>query len=361
MRFWNAIVLANDAADYALAVTLLIAVPSLLALAKRLTSHFLVTGIPAAMARAINPWLLLPLAVYAAALPLELPPRLDRVVALGAVVALLAQGGMWASCALAAWFERRFRDVRARDPDGATTLRLIGFAAHGALWLLVGLLALDQLGFDVTALIAGLGIGGVALALAVQNILGDVFACAAIALDKPFVVGDFIVVDGLRGTVESVGLKTTRVRSLDGELLVFSNADLLKSRVRNFKRMLERRIQFSIGITYDTPAGKLRCIPDWLREVVQAQARTRFDRAHFKGYGDWALEFEVVYYVLEPDYNLYMDVQQSLNLAIYERFGAEGVQFAFPTQTIFVREVKRALRPALADYVSEKGATRTTG
>jgi small-conductance mechanosensitive channel len=274
---------------------------------------------------------------------------------------MLAQGGIWASRALAAWFERRFRDVRAQDPDGATTLRLIGFAAQGAVWLLVGLLALDQLGFDVTALIAGLGIGGVALALAVQNILGDVFACAAIALDKPFVVGDFIVVDGLRGTVENVGLKTTRVRSLHGELLIFSNADLLKSRVRNFKRMFERRIQFSIAVTYDTPADELRRIPGWLREAVDAQPKTRFDRAHFKAYGDWALEFEVVYYVVDPDYNVYMDVQQGLNLAIYERFAAEGVQFAFPTQTLLVREVKRALRPALADYVSEKSATRSTG
>ena len=267
MRLWNVIVLANDAADYALAIALLIAVPFFLALAKRLASRLLVNGASAAMARATNLWLLLPLAVYAATLPLELPPRLERIAALAALVAMLAQGGIWASRALAAWFERRFRDVRAQDPDGATTLRLIGFAAQGALWLLVGLLALDQLGFDVTALVAGLGIGGVALALAVQNILGDVFACAAIALDKPFVVGDFIVVDGLRGTVENVGLKTTRVRSLDGELLVFSNADLLKSRVRNFKRMFERRIQFSIAVNYDTPADKLRRIPGWLREA----------------------------------------------------------------------------------------------
>jgi small-conductance mechanosensitive channel len=345
MRLWNVIVLANDAADYALAVALLIAVPFFLALAKRLASRLLVNGVSAAMARATNLWLLLPLAAYAATLPLELPPRLDRIAALAALVAMLAQGGIWASRALAAWFERRFRDVRAQDPDGATTLRLIGFAAQGALWLLVGLLALDQLGFDVTALVAGLGIGGVALALAVQNILGDVFACAAIALDKPFVVGDFIVVDGLRGTVENVGLKTTRVRSLDGELLVFSNADLLKSRVRNFKRMFERRIQFSIAVNYDTPADKLRRIPGWLRDAVDAQPKTRFDRAHFKSYGDWALDFEVVYYVLDADYNLYMDVQQSLNLAIYERFSAEGVEFAFPTRTLFVRGAAESEAP----------------
>lgn len=337
MKLWNALLVANEAADFALALCLLLAVPLVLALVKRLAQRLLQNGIPAAVVRATNPWVLLPVAVYAAALSLEVAPRLERIAALGAVLALLAQGGMWASRALACWFELRFRDARSRDPDGATTLKLIGYAAQGALWLLVALLALDQLGFDVTALIAGLGIGGVALALAVQNILGDVFACAAIALDKPFVVGDFIVVDGLRGTVESVGLKTTRVRSLDGELLVFSNADLLKSRVRNFKRMLERRIQFGVSVTYDTPPDKLRRIPGWLRQAVEAQAKARFDRAHFKAYGDWALEFEVVYYVLDPDYNLYMDVQQSLNLAIYERFAAEGVEFAFPTRTLFVK------------------------
>ena len=349
MKLWYLVANANDAADFALALCIFLAVPIVLALAKRIASRLLPDGIPAAVVRATNQWLLLPLALYCAALALELPSRLGRIAAIGALLALLAQGGIWASRALGCWFELRFRDARARDPEAATTLKLLGFAAQGVLWLLVVLLALDQLGFDVTALIAGLGIGGVALALAVQNILGDVFACAAIALDKPFVVGDFIVVDGLRGTVESVGLKTTRVRSLDGELLVFSNADLLKSRVRNFRRMRERRIQFGVSVTYGTPAGKVRRIPRWLREAVAAQPKTRFDRAHFKAYGDSALEFEIVYCILEPDYNLYMDVQQSVNLAIYERFAAEGVEFAFPTRTLFVKaDVSAEPRPTRA-------------
>jgi small-conductance mechanosensitive channel len=336
MKLWQALLQANDAADFGLAAALAATLPLVLALGRRF--------LPGPLAGATRLWVLLPAVVYAAALPLELPARLERVAALGAVVALLAQGGLWASALLAAWLERRFRAARSQDPDGATTLRLIGFAAQGVLWLLVALLALDQLGFDVTALIAGLGIGGVALALAVQSVLGDVFACAAIALDKPFVVGDFIVVDGLRGTVESVGLKTTRVRSLDGELLVFSNADLLKSRVRNFKQLRERRIQFGVGVTYGTAPDKLRRIPRWLREAVEAQPKARFDRAHFKGYGDSALEFEIVYCVLEPDYNVYMDVQQSLNLAIYERFAAERVEFAFPTRTLFVKHDSSAER-----------------
>jgi small-conductance mechanosensitive channel len=177
----------------------------------------------------------------------------------------------------------------------------------------------------------------VALALAVQNILGDVFACAAIALDKPFVVGDFIVVDGLRGTVERVGIKTTRVRSLDGELMVFSNADLLKSRIRNFKRMVDRRVEFTIGVTYQTPPEKLRGISQWLREIVKTQQRVRFERAHLKHYSDSAVVFEVVYHVLDADYGLYMDIQQAINLAIFDRFAREGVDFAYAAKTLYAR------------------------
>lgn len=350
MKLWNAVLQANDAADFALALGVLVAVPVILALGKSLAVWLLSTRdgmaprseIPAAVARATNFWVLLPLAVYAAALALELPRRLDHIAQLVALVALLAQAALWANKFLDLWFQVRFQDARAHDPDGATTLGLIGYAARGALWVLVAMLALNQLGFDITALVAGLGIGGVALALAVQSVLGDLFACAAIALDKPFVVGDFIVVDSLRGTVENVGLKTTRVRSLDGELLVFSNSDLLKSRVRNFKRMQERRIEFRLGVTYGTPADKVRRIPVWLREAVQAQAQARFDRAHFKEYGDSSLNFEVVYYVLDPAYNLYMDLQQSLNIAIYERFAAEGVEFAFPTRTVHLRQQQAA-------------------
>jgi len=337
VRLWNAIAQANGGVDFAIALTLLLVVPFAIALARRVALRLLAPGIAAALAAATSAWLLLPLATYAAILALEVPPRVDRVAAAVALVALVVQAGLWAHRALSHWLSLRFERTRVQDPQAATTLKLIGYAVQGLLWLLVVLLALDQLGFDVTALVAGLGIGGVAIALAVQSVLGDVFACAAIALDKPFVVGDFIVVDGLRGTVESIGLKTTRVRSLDGELLVFSNADLLKSRLRNFKRMQERRVQFGLGVTYGTRVEQLRRIARWLREAVEAQPKTRFDRAHFKGYGDSSLDFEVVYYVLEPDYNVYMDVQQSLNLAIYERFAAEGVDFAFPTRTLFLR------------------------
>jgi len=198
------------------------------------------------------------------------------------------------------------------------------------------------MGVDITALIAGLGIGGIAVALALQNVLGDLFASLSIVLDKPFVIGDFIIVDDLLGTVEHIGLKTTRVRSLFGEQLVFSNSDLLNSRIRNYKRMHERRIVFSLGVTYQTPYEKLAAIPDIIREIIELQEQVRFDRAHFKEYGDFALEFEIVYYMLVPDYNAYMDTQQAINLALYERFEKEGISFAYPTQTLYVSAEQRA-------------------
>jgi small-conductance mechanosensitive channel len=203
-------------------------------------------------------------------------------------------------------------------------------------WAAVLLVLLDNLGVNITTLIAGLGVGGIAVALAAQNVLGDLFSSLSIVLDKPFVVGDFIVIGEFMGSVEHVGLKTTRLRSLSGEQVVFSNTDLLNSRIRNYGRMFERRVVSKIGVTYQTPAGKLRRIPTIIRDIVEAQDKVRFDRAHFQTFGDSALTFEFVYYVLTPEYNYYMDVQQSINLALFEQLAAEGVEFAYPTQTVFV-------------------------
>jgi small-conductance mechanosensitive channel len=337
---------ANDPVDFLAALVIVLAVWFTLALARHYRARALARFAPRTQARwddllaetvrATSLLLLLPVALYAGASALEIPARLERFLQLAAVVGLLLQAGLWASRFLAGWVARKAQLSREREPREATALTLLGFAARIAVWSLVLLLTLDQLDFDITALVAGLGIGGVAVALAVQNILGDLFASLSIVLDKPFEVGDFIVVDGLRGTVERVGIKTTRLRSLDGELLVFSNADLLKSRIRNFQRMLERRVEFTIGVTYQTPPDKLKAVPQWLREAVEAQPRTRFDRAHFKEYGDSALVFEIVYYVLDRDYNLHMDVQQAINLAILKRFAREGVEFAYPTRTLHV-------------------------
>jgi small-conductance mechanosensitive channel len=179
-------------------------------------------------------------------------------------------------------------------------------------------------------LIAGLGVGGIAVALAAQNVLGDLFASLSIVLDKPFVLGDFIIVGDVMGTVEKIGLKTTRIRSLAGEQLIVSNGDLLKSRIRNCKRMYQRRVEFTVRVPYQTPRAKLAAIPKMIREIVESQSKTRFDRSHFKAYGDSALIFETAYFVLEPDYNLHMDIQQDINLAIYSCFELNGIEFAFP-------------------------------
>jgi small-conductance mechanosensitive channel len=206
-----------------------------------------------------------------------------------------------------------------------------------AIWSVVVLIALDTLGVDITALIAGLGVGGIAVALAVQSVLDDLFASISIVLDKPFVVGDFVVLGDHKGTVENVGLKTTRIRALSGEQLVVSNSDLLSSRIQNFKRMQERRIVFEVGVVYGTPAEKLRTIPDTIREAVESRPNTRFERSHLKELGTSALTFESVYYMTVPDYDAYMDTQQAINLELYERFETQGVEFAYPTQTLFVR------------------------
>jgi small-conductance mechanosensitive channel len=250
----------------------------------------------------------------------------------------VAQFAVWVNRWLLQWLALRAEVARAIDPAATTTVNLLGFVGRVLVWAMALLIALDQLGFNVTALIAGLGIGGIAVALALQNVLGDLFASMAIVLDKPFQVGDFIIVGDKPGTVEKVGLKTTRVKSLWGEQLVFANAQLLNAQIKNYKRMQERRISFGIGVTYETPAEKLRALPGWLKAAVQAQPDVRFDRAHFKEYADFSLNFEIVYYVLSPDYNLYMDRQQAINLAIFDKLAQEDVQFAYPTRTLYLRQ-----------------------
>jgi small-conductance mechanosensitive channel len=274
--------------------------------------------------------------LYGSSLVLSLPSVARRAVNTGAVLSLLFQVALWGHAIITFWLKRYLKRKLQEDAETATTVGALGFLIKLVLWVVVILLALQNLGVDITALITGLGIGGVAIALAVQSVLSDLFASLSIVLDKPFVVGDFIKVGDLLGTVEKVGLKTTRLRSLAGEQLVFSNSDLLNSRIRNYKRMYERRIAFTFGVTYQTPYEKLASIPGTVKEIVTSLDQVRFDRAHFKSYGNFSLDFEVVYYVLVPDYNTYMDIQQSINLALYKRFAEEEIEFAYPTQTLYL-------------------------
>jgi len=274
------------------------------------------------------------LGILAGAQMLAFPGGVRTALLRAVIVVLLLQAGLWASALVVALLKEYQSRNLETDPAAATTIGALVFIGRLIVWTLVLVIALDNLGVDITALVTGLGIGGIAVALAVQNVLGDLLASLSIVLDKPFVVGDFLAVDDLLGSVEDVGLRTTRLRSLSGEQLVFSNTDLLKSRVRNFGRMYERRILFGIGVTYDTPREKLQRIPGILREAVESQEKVRFDRAHFKAFGPYSLDFEVVYYVTVPDYGAYMDVQQAVNFRIHERFEEAGIEFAFPTQTL---------------------------
>jgi small-conductance mechanosensitive channel len=339
MKLWQQLLKANAWDDLVLAAGIALLAFFVAWLVRNLIARF-ITRPPLAgdVVRATRLWLLVPLAFYAGAATLELPARLERVLENVALVALVLQFALWATRLLSRWLAQRAEAARGTDPEAATTVTLLGFVGRVVVWAFALLLGLDQLGFNVTALVAGLGIGGIAVALAMQNILGDLFASAAIVLDKPFLVGDFIVVGERAGSVEKVGLKTTRVRSLSGEQLVFANSQLLNSEIRNFKRMQERRIAFGIGVTYETPLEKLREIPGWLKAAVEAQPKARFDRAHFKEYADFSLNFEIVYYVLSPEFNVYMDTQQAINLAIFEKLAQEGVQFAYPTRTLYLRQ-----------------------
>jgi len=282
--------------------------------------------------------LLVIIALFIATTPLDVPARPDAVLRSITIIALLVQASIWGSGVIAFWIEHQTKKSEEEGGAMATTANVFGFIARLALYSLVVLLLLDNLGIDVTALIASLGIGGIAVALALQNILADLFACLTISLDKPFVIGDFIIVGDLMGTVEHVGLKTTRIRSLSGEQLVFSNNDLLGSRIRNFKRMYERRVVFAFGVIYQTRYEQVAAIPGMVKAIIEAQDNTRFDRAHFKAYGNSSLDFEVVYYVLVPDYNAYMDIQQAINLALFKQFEEKGIDFAYPTRTVFVTQ-----------------------
>jgi small-conductance mechanosensitive channel len=271
--------------------------------------------------------------LYAGASLLALPERTQVFISRAAIAAVLVQCAIWGDHALRAWLAGT-RAQQAGDPDRVTSATAVAFLLRVVLWAVVALMTLDNLGVNITALVASLGVGGIAVALAVQSILGDLFAKLSIVLDKPFVVGDFIIVDKMLGTVESVGLKTTRVRSLGGEQIVFSNADLLKSRIHNLRRMETRRAVFQVAVTYDTPEPSLRALPGLMEAIVAAQPQVRFDRAHLSSLAAPAYTFEVVYFVDSADYRVFMDVQQEIYLRIVAMLDEQGVRLALPAQTV---------------------------
>jgi len=267
------------------------------------------------------------LALFAGEGLVLLSPAVTGVVKHATTVAVIAQIGFWGSCAIRFWLGVVIEQRASEDRAAATTLSVLGFIARVVLWVGVSLAVLQNLGIDITAMVAGLGIGGVAVALAVQNVLSDLFASLVIVLDKPFVIGDVITVDTLSGTVEKIGLKTTRIRAKGGEQLIFSHSDLLKSRIRNFHRMEERRIAFRIAFKRRTPLDRVEAVPTIASECFADIEGVRFDRAHLEGFAEAAIVFQIVYFVLSPEPAAHKDAQERVALALLRRFTAEGLIF----------------------------------
>jgi small-conductance mechanosensitive channel len=280
-------------------------------------------------------YLFFAIALYSAQASLSLPDRFQHVLSNVVLILILLQVGLWAGRSVRFYFETKQLE-RGADQVFSGSLDIINFVARMLIWSLLILVALDNLGINITALLAGLGVGGVAVALALQNVLGDLFASLSIALDKPFVVGDGLVIDTFNGKVEHIGIKSTRLRSETGEQIILSNADILKSRVRNFGRAAEQRTLALLRLAYETPADKLRQIPKLLESIVSEQANVRFERCHFKTIGETALLFELSYFVQQPAVNSLLDVQQAVNFRIVDEFRRLGIEFDYPTQRVIL-------------------------
>ena len=283
-------------------------------------------------------------ALYLGGLWAPLPGWVDRVLMI-AFMAVVAFETVIALQRLTDYAIRKYMDGQAKEGGEENghqraVMKAASGIAKGVLWVLAGLLLLSNMGINVSSLLAGVGIGGIAIALAVQNILSDVFCSFSIYADKPFEVGDFIIIGTDMGTVENIGLKSTRLRTLQGEQLIVSNRELTQVRIQNFRRMEKRRIVMTLGVVYGTPAAKLNRIPGLVEEAVEKRGEAEMERCHFFNFGPSSLDYEVVFYVNSADYNLYMDIRQRINLHLYEAFEREGIEFAYPTQTIHLAKAE---------------------
>jgi small-conductance mechanosensitive channel len=287
--------------------------------------------------------LFLAIALDAAQEFLTFPAKIQHIVSNVVLILILIQVGLWAGRTVRFYLTMKEAE-RGPDQVFAGSLDIINFVAGMLIWSLLVLVALDNFGVNITALLAGLGVGGVAVALALQNVLGDLFASLSIALDKPFVVGDNLVIDTFIGKVEHIGIKTTRLRSDSGEQIIVSNADILKSRVRNTGRAPELRALATIRVAYSTPLEKLKAIPGLLESIVREHQQARFDRCHLKTLGDSSLLFELSYFVRQPSVNPLLDLQQAVNFRILDEFKGLGVEFAYPAQLVVLDRSDPAAR-----------------
>jgi len=278
-------------------------------------------------------FLFVAMALYAAQESLNLPARAVRIGTNLVLMLVLLQTGLWAGRALRFYLELKEQE-RGPDRVFAGSLDVINFVARMLIWSLLVLVALDNLGINITALLAGLGVGGVAVALALQNVLGDLFASLSIALDKPFSVGDSLNIDAFTGTVERIGIKTTRLRSETGEQIILSNADILKSRLRNYGRAAELRALVTVRVSYATPTEKIMEIPRLLERIVRDQPNARFERCHLKTLGEWALQYELSYFRQSPERYPLLDLQEAVNFRIIDEFRRQSIDFALPAQLV---------------------------
>ncbi len=287
----------------------------------------------------IRSWVYTLVALFASLQLFSFGETIDMLM-LGAVLAAVVWQGIEIAGQFVAYGAKRLVEKDEDgdgevDPNAATASNMVKLLAKIVLWSLGGLFILSNLGIEVTSLIAGLGIGGIAVAFALQGILSDLFASFSLYFDKPFRVGDYIVIGTDAGTVEHIGLKSTRLRTLQGEELVISNAELTTARVHNFKKMAERRIVAHIGITYETPLEKIKRVPDIVTAAFDAVKGGRLDRVHFTTLGDFSLQYEIVYYVESADYGEFLAIQQAFNFELMERLAKESIEFAYPTQLIY--------------------------
>lgn len=282
--------------------------------------------------------------ILAAFLVIDDVPGAHRAVRVALLVAGILQFASWVAHFFIEFLDRKAE--RHAIPISVSALGVVRFIGQGLIWLAALLLTLDNLGVNVTTLITGLGIGGIAVALAAQNILGDVFASLAIIFDRPFEVGDAVAVGSESGTIEHIGVKTTRIRSLSGEQIIINNSDLLQSRIKNFKRMQERRVLFTLNLSYETAVEELRALPPAIRGIIEKQENVRFERAHFREHGESALIFEVVYFVTTPDFGLHMDIRQSINLALHEYCHERRIALVIPSRIVCAEpQIGGSIRP----------------
>lgn len=268
---------------------------------------------------------------------LILHPLFNSIINYIALILIVFYGITLLQKLIIQWLNR-YWGKKEQDDSKKQIFEAVILAVKVAIWFIAGLIILDNMGVKISGLIAGLGIGGVAIAFAAQAILEDIFSYFIIFFDRPFEIGDFIIIGEYLGTIEHIGLKTTRIRSLGGEQLIFSNKDLINSRVKNYKRMKRRRILFNFGVVYQTSLDKLEKIQGIVKDIIVEQNLTDFDRCHFKSYGDYSLIFEVVYYVNNRDYNIYMNINHQILLRMKEEFGKKEISFAYPTQSIYMHK-----------------------